>query len=178
LSSALSSRGEQRRVCSKCFIPNGRGCLSQVIRAPRAGHGRGERAHRVIVQGGTFRAGERGQHPGLGRVEQVLDLAQYPASFGGEGEDLAAAVALVALAQDQAFALQAVDVSHGVAAVDAEPGGDVLLAGGPLADFAASVADPGDPGRLAPAFDSGDGIHLSDAGARALAGALDLALFT
>jgi lysophospholipase L1-like esterase len=48
----------------------------------------------------------------------------------------------------------------------------------PLADFAASVADPGDPGRLAPAFDSGDGIHLSDAGARALAGALDLALFT
>jgi hypothetical protein len=39
----------------------------------------------------------------------------------------------------------------------------------PVADFAASVADRRDPGRLAPAFDSGDGIHLSDAGARALA---------
>jgi len=47
----------------------------------------------------------------------------------------------------------------------------------PVADFAASVADPDDPGRLAPAFDSGDGVHLSDAGARALAEAVDLSLF-
>jgi lysophospholipase L1-like esterase len=48
----------------------------------------------------------------------------------------------------------------------------------PVADFAASVADPADPGRLAPAYDCGDGIHLSDAGARALAQALDPALFS
>jgi len=46
----------------------------------------------------------------------------------------------------------------------------------PVADFAAAVADPGDPGRLAPAFDSGDGIHLNDTGARALAEAVDLTL--
>jgi lysophospholipase L1-like esterase len=47
----------------------------------------------------------------------------------------------------------------------------------PVADFAAAVADPADRGRLAPAFDSGDGIHLSDAGARALAETVDLTLF-
>lgn len=48
----------------------------------------------------------------------------------------------------------------------------------PVADFAAAVADPGGPGRLAPPFDCGDGIHLSDAGAQALAEAIDLTLFT
>lgn len=42
-----------------------------------------------------------------------------------------------------------------------------------VADFAAAVADPTDPARLAPAFDSGDGLHLSAAGYRALADALD-----
>jgi lysophospholipase L1-like esterase len=47
----------------------------------------------------------------------------------------------------------------------------------PVADFAASVADQGHPGGLAAAFDSGDGIHLNDDGARALAGAPDLAVF-
>jgi lysophospholipase L1-like esterase len=47
----------------------------------------------------------------------------------------------------------------------------------PVADFATAVADPADPGRLAPAFDSGDGIHLNDAGARALAESVDLFLF-
>ena len=41
-------------------------------------------------------------------------------------------------------------------------------------DFAAAVADPADPSRLAPAFDSGDGLHLSAAGYRALAGAVDV----
>ena len=41
-------------------------------------------------------------------------------------------------------------------------------------DFAAAVADPAQPARLAPAFDSGDGLHLSAAGYRALAGAVDL----
>ena len=47
-----------------------------------------------------------------------------------------------------------------------------------VADFAAAVADPADPARLAPAFDSGDGLHLSAAGYRALADALDPALLT
>jgi len=47
----------------------------------------------------------------------------------------------------------------------------------PAADFAVAVADPADPARLAPAFDSGDGVHPSDAGARALAAAVDLSLF-
>jgi lysophospholipase L1-like esterase len=47
----------------------------------------------------------------------------------------------------------------------------------PVADFAAALADPDDPARLAPAFDSGDGMHPGDAGARALADTIDLALF-
>ncbi|GAA4536489.1 SGNH/GDSL hydrolase family protein [Pseudonocardia xishanensis] len=41
-------------------------------------------------------------------------------------------------------------------------------------DFAAAVADPSTPSRLAPAFDSGDGLHLSPAGYRALAEAVDV----
>ena len=48
----------------------------------------------------------------------------------------------------------------------------------PVMDFAAALADPDDPGRLAAAFDSGDGVHPGDAGARALAAAVDLAVFT
>jgi lysophospholipase L1-like esterase len=44
----------------------------------------------------------------------------------------------------------------------------------PVADFAAAVADPRDAGALAAAFDSGDGVHPGDAGARALAEAVDL----
>jgi len=47
----------------------------------------------------------------------------------------------------------------------------------PVLDFAAALADPADPTRLAAAFDSGDGVHPSDAGAAALAEAVDLALF-
>jgi lysophospholipase L1-like esterase len=47
-----------------------------------------------------------------------------------------------------------------------------------VADFDAALADPGRPGRLAAAYDSGDGVHPGDAGARALAAALDLSLFT
>jgi lysophospholipase L1-like esterase len=46
----------------------------------------------------------------------------------------------------------------------------------PAADFAAAVANPADPARLAAAFDSGDGVHPNDDGARALAGAVDLAV--
>jgi lysophospholipase L1-like esterase len=45
-------------------------------------------------------------------------------------------------------------------------------------DFAAAVADPARPSRLAPAFDAGDGLHLSAAGYRALAAAVDTALLT
>jgi lysophospholipase L1-like esterase len=44
-------------------------------------------------------------------------------------------------------------------------------------DFAAALADPDDSGRLASAFDSGDGVHPGDDGARALAAAVDLAVF-
>ena len=47
----------------------------------------------------------------------------------------------------------------------------------PVADFAAALADQDDPGRIAAAYDSGDGVHPSDAGARALAAAIDPAIF-
>lgn len=47
----------------------------------------------------------------------------------------------------------------------------------PVVDFASQVADPQDLSRLAPVFDSGDGVHPSDNGAAALAGAVDLKLF-
>jgi lysophospholipase L1-like esterase len=47
-----------------------------------------------------------------------------------------------------------------------------------VADFAAAVADPADPARLAPQYDSGDGLHLSAAGYRALAAAVDPARLT
>jgi lysophospholipase L1-like esterase len=46
----------------------------------------------------------------------------------------------------------------------------------PVADFAAALADPDDPTRLAAAYDSGDGVHPGDAGARALAETVDLDL--
>lgn len=42
-------------------------------------------------------------------------------------------------------------------------------------DFAAAVTDVSRPNRLVTGFDSGDGLHLSDVGYRALAGAVDLA---
>jgi lysophospholipase L1-like esterase len=45
----------------------------------------------------------------------------------------------------------------------------------PTADFATALADRDDPSRIAAAYDSGDGVHPSDAGARALANAIDLA---
>jgi lysophospholipase L1-like esterase len=41
-------------------------------------------------------------------------------------------------------------------------------------DFAAAVADPDRPGRLLDRYDSGDGLHLSAAGYRALADAVDV----
>jgi lysophospholipase L1-like esterase len=44
-----------------------------------------------------------------------------------------------------------------------------------VVDFDALLRDPGHPGRLRPAFDSGDHLHPGDAGYRAMAGAIDLA---
>ncbi len=41
-------------------------------------------------------------------------------------------------------------------------------------DFAAAVADPSDPDRLNPAYDSGDHLHPNAAGYRAMAAAVDL----
>ena len=41
-------------------------------------------------------------------------------------------------------------------------------------DFAAVVADPGDPDRLNPAYDSGDHLHPNAAGYRAMAAAINL----
>lgn len=41
-------------------------------------------------------------------------------------------------------------------------------------DFAAAVTDVSNPNRLVFGFDAGDGVHLSDVGYRALAGAVDL----
>jgi lysophospholipase L1-like esterase len=45
-------------------------------------------------------------------------------------------------------------------------------------DFEAVVRDPARPGHILPAYDSGDGLHLSPAGYRALAAAIPLSLFT
>ncbi|HVD28217.1 MAG TPA: GDSL-type esterase/lipase family protein [Mycobacteriales bacterium] len=44
-----------------------------------------------------------------------------------------------------------------------------------VVDFAAAVADPAHPDRLAPVADAGDGLHLSAAGYRALAAAVPMA---
>lgn len=44
-------------------------------------------------------------------------------------------------------------------------------------DLDAALRDPADPARLAPAFDSGDHLHPGDAGNRAMAEAVDLAVF-
>lgn len=43
-----------------------------------------------------------------------------------------------------------------------------------VVDLDRAVADPADPDSIAPAYDSGDHLHPSDAGYRAMAGALDL----
>jgi lysophospholipase L1-like esterase len=45
-------------------------------------------------------------------------------------------------------------------------------------DFAAAVADPARPDRLLDRYDSGDGLHLSPAGYRALADAVDVTRLT
>ncbi|MFF5786391.1 SGNH/GDSL hydrolase family protein [Streptomyces sp. NPDC012693] len=43
-----------------------------------------------------------------------------------------------------------------------------------VVDFDRAVADPADPDRILPAYDSGDGLHPNDAGYTAMAKALDL----
>lgn len=43
-----------------------------------------------------------------------------------------------------------------------------------VADFDAAVRDPARPDRIRPAYDPGDHLHFNDAGARALADAIDL----
>ncbi|HEY3504883.1 MAG TPA: SGNH/GDSL hydrolase family protein [Actinocatenispora sp.] len=45
-----------------------------------------------------------------------------------------------------------------------------------VVDFDRATADPADPTRLAPAYDSGDHLHPGDAGYRAMADAVDLSL--
>lgn len=44
-------------------------------------------------------------------------------------------------------------------------------------DLDAAVADPANPNQLLPAYDTGDRLHLNPAGYRAMADAIDLALF-
>ena len=46
-----------------------------------------------------------------------------------------------------------------------------------VVDFDAAVRDPHDPSRLAPAFDGGDGLHLTAEGYERLAEAFDLDAF-
>jgi lysophospholipase L1-like esterase len=43
-----------------------------------------------------------------------------------------------------------------------------------VVDFAAAIADPADPHRMLPAYDSGDHLHPGDAGCQAMADAVDL----
>jgi lysophospholipase L1-like esterase len=45
-----------------------------------------------------------------------------------------------------------------------------------VVDFAGVLAEPGHPERLRPAYDSGDHLHPDDAGYRAMAGSVNLAL--
>ena len=45
------------------------------------------------------------------------------------------------------------------------------------ADFDEATRDPGHPTRFLPQYESGDHLHPSDAGYRAMADAIDLALF-
>ena len=43
-------------------------------------------------------------------------------------------------------------------------------------DVAAAVADPDRPDRIRDEFNAGDGLHVNDAGAKAIADAVDLTL--
>lgn len=90
----------------------------------------GKDPQRCLVNGSTLLGAERREHAGLGLVQHALDLPQQPLPAGGDGQYLAAAVALIALADDQPLLLEPVDEGDDVASVDAQSPGDVLLAGG------------------------------------------------
>jgi lysophospholipase L1-like esterase len=47
-----------------------------------------------------------------------------------------------------------------------------------MIDFDKVIADPSHPRRILPGYDSGDHLHLNDAGYQAMAAAIDLSLFT
>ncbi|WP_030596538.1 GDSL-type esterase/lipase family protein [Streptomyces fulvoviolaceus] len=47
-----------------------------------------------------------------------------------------------------------------------------------VVDIAAAVADPDQPDRIREEFNSGDGLHVNDAGAKAIADAVDVSLLT
>jgi lysophospholipase L1-like esterase len=47
-----------------------------------------------------------------------------------------------------------------------------------VVDFEQATRDPARPDHLLPAIDSGDHLHPSDAGHRAMAASIDLRLFT
>lgn len=95
------------------------------------------------------RAAARGIKPVLGTITP-FGASLYESFVAPGNEELRAAVNAALLAQDR----------------------------WPVVDFAAALADPADPSRLAAAYDSGDGVHPGDAGCRALADAIDLALLS
>jgi lysophospholipase L1-like esterase len=93
------------------------------------------------------RASDGGVQPVLGTITPIL--GRYDFLRSGGNEDIRQRVNRAILEQDQ----------------------------WPAVDFATALAEPADPGRLAAAYDSGDGVHPGDAGARALADAVDLSVF-
>jgi lysophospholipase L1-like esterase len=93
-------------------------------------------------------ASQEGIQPVLGTLTPIL-AARFDSIRTDSNEDIRQAVNLAITTQDE----------------------------WPVADFAAALAAPDDPARMAPGYDSGDGLHPSDAGARALADAIDLAIF-
>jgi hypothetical protein len=56
---------------------------------------------RCLVDGGALFGARRREHSRLGLVTHALDFPQQSLSAGGDREDLAAAVALIALALNQ-----------------------------------------------------------------------------
>lgn len=94
------------------------------------------------------RARERGILPVLGTIPP-FGASIYPAFRTAGNEEVRRAVNLALTEQD----------------------------GWAVVDFAAALAAPDNPTRLDPALDSGDGVHPSDVGTRAMADAFDLTIF-
>jgi lysophospholipase L1-like esterase len=111
----------------------------------------GPRPTAAQITGALFglarRASRHRVHPVLGTLTPIL-ASRYDAFRADGNEDIRQAVNHAVITQDE----------------------------WPVADFAAALADPDDPTRIAAALDSGDGVHPSDAGARALADAIDLTI--